>query len=145
MSEFTPDTEQSLESDQLHLGFALFQAEYCDPDRPVLDTYKGQIIRYSAIHFHDQIDDRTIVLRSGMYSNKPENKIEQVFWMATFDYPTSKTTTYEVVESEKQVIEPFLQRTGGYEIVHTAKSRDEKAQTVQFRMSSRVLEWTTIV
>ncbi|MFZ2544902.1 MAG: hypothetical protein WAW80_02920 [Candidatus Saccharimonadales bacterium] len=141
MSEIIPTTEQSLESKPLHSAFILFETEYGDPDKPVIDTHKGQLVQYATLHFHDQIDSRTVILRSGIHKDPQTNKTEQLFWMASFDHTTNEPTFYEIVDSEKQIIHPLIQRTGGYEIIHTAKTRNDEGTTVQFRMGSHALEW----
>lgn len=120
-----------------------FEERYCDPEIPFAEIYEGINLEFPTIHFHDQIDDRTIILRSGLHTDDESGSVTQVFWLATYD-AQSGATIYDVISSEKQILDPFTVQVGGYEIVHTAKSRDEKAETIEFRVGSRVLEWTSL-
>lgn len=144
MSEITPLPGSLSPSDSISSKLDDFLSQYGNPDRGFTEQYEEQQVDYSTLHLLGRTADHIIVLRSGIHETEGPNaqKIRQVFWLGVFNLTTNAPATYEITDSERQIIDPFQKSVGGYEIVHTAKSHDS-GEIVQLRMGSRALEWTS--
>jgi hypothetical protein len=139
MGEFISESIASHEHDTGREKLLLFHAEYCDPEREVIELVAGEVVRYPSFIFYGSTNNQIIMLRAGTNSNH-----EQLHWLGTFDLESGNVTRYDVTNTE--VFEdPHHGRYGQFmkTVIHEAKSQDNKGETAYLHLNGHFIEWHT--
>lgn len=139
MGEFISEQAASHEHGTGRERLALFHAEYCDPDREVIELIGGEVVRYPSVIFYGGTEDSVIMLRAGTNTNG-----ESLHWLGAFDLSSGDMTRYDVTNLE--IFED--PRLGGYgrfmkTAIFEAKSRGDKGETAHLHLNSHYIEWHT--